>query len=80
METHNLELTEDELLAELLTDIGEIEQPGAADGWFRIEALMTASDSAQGEDFFRRRAKKLVKSGEWERKDFKKIAYYRRVK
>ncbi len=70
--------TREELLAEILTELGDIEQPRAEDGWFTVQDL-TNRAKGYNEDQIRDRMKAAVKQGKYERCDFKKVAYFRKV-
>jgi hypothetical protein len=75
METHNLELTTDELLAELLSEIGIEKLPRFEDGWRSVPQMAEASGETP--EYVRSRAEKKYKLGLVERCIYKKSHYYR---
>lgn len=68
-----------ELLSGILEDLGDRPAPKREEGWFTIRDLVEKAGGFS-ETQIRRIMKEKVKAGEYEQVEFKKIAYFRKIR
>lgn len=78
MESEYLEPTEDDLLLDLLSSLGDAEPPTQAGGWYTIKE-MTEVAKGLSETQIRARLDKGVQAGTHEKRIYGNTAYYRKL-